>query len=137
METENSLDNTQRTILVVDDDEDFLMQLRCYFEASGFSVVTASGASEATSVVDSSDPDLAVVDLMMEHMDDGFILCHKLKQRNHRMPVILVTGVAAETGIPFETETREQRTWIKADALLAKPIRFEQLKSEVDRLLQE
>ena len=30
--------------------------------------------------------------------------------------------------------TEEERSWIKADALLAKPIRFEQLKAEIDRL---
>jgi two-component system, OmpR family, response regulator len=130
-------DNTQRTVLIVDDDEDFLSQLRCYFEANGFAVVTASNAVKAISVVESSNIDLAVVDLMMEHMDDGFILCHKLKQRNNSLPVILVTGVASETGIPFEAVTREERAWIKADALMAKPIRFEQLKPEVDRLLHE
>jgi hypothetical protein len=51
--------------------------------------------------------------------------------------VILVTGVAAETGIPFSAATREERIWIKADALLPKPIRFEQLQPEVERLLAE
>ena len=74
---------------------------------------------------------------MMEHMDDGFVLCHKLKQHNRSLPVILVTAVASETGMPFEMATREERTWIKADALLAKPIRFEQLKPQVERLMAE
>jgi CheY-like chemotaxis protein len=127
----------QRSVLIVDDDEDFVTQLQCYFQGLGFAVVTAGNSTEALAAVDTRDADLAVVDLMMEHMDDGFVLCHKLKQRNSAMPVILVTGVAAETGIPFETATREERAWIKADALLAKPIRFEQLKPEVDRLLPE
>ncbi len=36
----------------------------------------------------------------------------------------------------FDAATDEERSWIKADAMLAKPIRFEQLKREIDRLLK-
>jgi hypothetical protein len=50
--------------------------------------------------------------------------------------VILVTSVNSETGLGFGMATEEERSWIQADAMLAKPIRFEQLKSEIDRLLQ-
>ena len=43
------------------------------------------------------------------------------------MPVILVTAVASETGLDFDAATAEERGWIKADAVLDKPVRFEQL----------
>jgi hypothetical protein len=49
--------------------------------------------------------------------------------------VILVTAVTAETGLSFSPTTGAERAWVGADALLAKPIRFEQLKREVERLL--
>lgn len=39
----------------------------------------------------------------------------------------MVTGVTGETGIEFDAATNEERAWIKADELLAKPVRPEQL----------
>ena len=52
-------------------------------------------------------------------------------------PVLLVTGVTGETGLEFDAATAEERRWVPADAVLPKPIRYEQLKAEIDRLRQE
>jgi hypothetical protein len=49
----------------------------------------------------------------------------------------MVTAVAAETGLAFNVKTREEHRWIKADSLLEKPVRAEQLQREIKRLLQE
>ncbi|MBN2582351.1 MAG: response regulator [Planctomycetes bacterium] len=125
-----------RTILVVDDDMDFRMQLRLQLEAAGFVVVEAEGLSQARQAMAAGRPDLIVVDLMMEHMDDGFTLCHEVKAKDVSLPVVMVTGVAAETGLKFDASTDGERAWVKADALLDKPVRFEQLKREIDRLLK-
>ena len=46
--------------------------------------------------------------------------------RSHRG---LFIAALAEYGIPAE------RAWIKADAMLSKPVRFEQLRRELERLL--
>ncbi len=129
-------DTTPAHILLVDDDEDFLFQHRIQLENAGFRVTTATSRAEAESLIDEVKPDLAILDLMMEQHDDGFILSHHLKQRVPGLPVILVTAVAAETGISFKPTSLTERAWVGADAFLAKPIRFEQLKREVDRLLQ-
>jgi CheY-like chemotaxis protein len=80
-------------------------------------------------------PDIAVVDVMMENPDAGFVLCHRIRKKDPSIPVILVTSVNSETGMDFDLSTEEDRVWIKADAMLAKPIRFEQLLGEIDRLL--
>ena len=124
------------TILLVDDDEDYRFQMRVQFEAAGYGVVEAASHAEAQKVLVRERFDLAVVDLMMEEMDAGFALCRELKSIHPNVPVIMVTAVASETGIGFEAGTGEERSWIKADALLAKPVRFEQLLREVDRLLK-
>ena len=129
-------DTTPAHILLVDDDEDFLFQHRIQLENAGFRVTTATSRAEAESLIDEAKPDLAILDLMMEQHDDGFILSHHLKQRLPGLPVILVTAVAAETGISFKPTSGAEKAWVGADAFLAKPIRFEQLKREVDRLLQ-
>ncbi|KAF1083422.1 MAG: hypothetical protein GQF41_0200 [Candidatus Rifleibacterium amylolyticum] len=126
-----------RTILLVDDDHDFRTQQKVMLEAHNYKVIEAENATAAIEVLNHQTPDLAVVDLMMEEHDSGFTLCHNLKKRLPEMPIIMVTGVAAETGLAFNVKTREEHRWIKADALLEKPVRAEQLHQEIKRLLKE
>ena len=125
----------KKTILLVDDDVDFLAQQQVMLEAAGYRVVTAGGAREAEKFLADQKPDLAVVDLMMEHVDGGFSLCYQIKKLDPAIGVILVTAVVSETGIEFDAATPEERTWVKADAMLAKPFRREQLLREIEMLL--
>jgi CheY-like chemotaxis protein len=120
----------------VDDDPDLLLQFTINLEKAGYRVVTASSEKEARQALADHSPDAAVLDLMMENMDSGFVLAHHIKKAtNPPIPVIMVTGVTRETGMAFDASTAEERSWIKADAFLAKPIRFEQLLKELTRLL--
>lgn len=125
----------QRTVLVVDDDVDFLAQQQLQLQAAGFNVLTAESQKQAEESLKTAKVDLVIVDLMMEHLDGGFALCYHIKKTNPGIPVILVTAVASETGLEFDAATDEERSWVKADAMLAKPVRFEQLRREIDRLL--
>lgn len=122
-------------ILLVDDDEDFLFQHRIQLENAGFEVRTATTRAAAEEAVSACEPNVAILDLMMEHHDDGFVLSHHLKRSFPGLPVILVTAVTSETGLSFEPSSPAERTWVGADAMLAKPIRFEQLRKEIDRML--
>lgn len=131
------LNPSDKTILVVDDDVDFLTQTRIQLEAAGFNVVTAESQAEGEKKLDAACPDLAIVDLMMEHMDGGFALAYHVKKKDAAIPVILVTAVASETGHSFDASTEEERSWIKADVMLNKPVRAEQLEREIRRLLKD
>lgn len=133
--TENKMATDTKTVMLVDDDPDFLFQEKVQLEAAGFATVTASSVEEAEGVLAEHKPDIAVVDVMMQNTDDGFVLCHKIKKVDASIPVILVTSVTSETGIDFDAATDEERSWVKADAFLAKPVRIEQLQKEIDRLL--
>lgn len=123
-------------IMLVDDDVDYLVTMRMQLENVGFEIQTADTIEGARELLTTSKPALAIVDLMMERVDDGFRLCYEIKKLDASIPVILVTGVAAETGLEFDTATKEERSWIKADVVLDKPIRFEQLHREIQRLLK-
>ena len=125
-----------KTILVVDDDADFLTQHKIYLESLGYTVITAESQHQAEEILKTVRPDLAMVDLMMEHVDGGFTLCYHIKKIDAAIPVILVTGVSSETGIEFDSSTQEERSWVKADVMLAKPVRFDQLKRELERLMK-
>jgi two-component system, OmpR family, response regulator len=130
------MENEKKTILVVDDDIDYLYQQKIQLEAAGYNVLTAEGMVGAEEILQDTLPDLAVVDLMMEELDGGFTLCHRIKKKDPAIPIIMVTAVASETGMEFDTATEEERSWLKADALLDKPVLFEQLNREIKRLLK-
>jgi CheY-like chemotaxis protein len=127
--------NAKIKILLVDDDEDFLFQHRIQLENAGFAVTTANTRGAAEEKAAEIRPDLAILDLMMEQHDDGFVLSHHLKRAFPGIPVILVTAVTSETGLTFDPSSPAERAWVGADAVLAKPIRFEQLRREIDRVL--
>jgi CheY-like chemotaxis protein len=126
----------RKKLLLVDDDLDILEQLSLALGGEGYEVVTAQGRKEGEEILMLGRPDLAIIDLMMEEMDSGFVLCHEMKKLYPDMPVIILTAVTAATGLDFHARSDEARSWVKADALLDKPVRFEQLKEEVLRLLE-
>jgi CheY-like chemotaxis protein len=122
--------------LVVDDDPDFLDQQEANLKSLGFQVTTACSETGARELLSSRRPDVAVVDLMMENSDAGFALCYHLKQLYPRTPVIMVTSAGSITGYDFESMHEGQRRWVYADAVLSKPMRLEQLKRELARLMK-
>lgn len=126
-----------RKILVVDDDPDIVDQLTLLLKKEGYEVASAGGMEEAEQVLLTVKPDLAIVDLMMEHKDSGFVLCHEIKKLYPETPIIVLTGVKAETGISFAASSGDEQSWVKADRMLDKPVRPEQLKNEIRHLLKD
>jgi len=127
----------RRKVLIVEDDFDYMTQLRIQLEALGFEVLTAEGTEAAMAVFQRDRPDLAIVDLMLERSDSGFALCYHFKKADAALPIILVSCASQLTRIDFDAATDEERSWIKADVMLDKPIRFEQLQKEIGRLMKE
>jgi len=127
--------DTPKKILVVDDDSDLLEQVATILTGDGYEVHPAQGQEEAEELLSGFIPDLAVLDLMMENMDSGFVLCHNIKKLYPGTPVIILTAVQAATGLDFKARSVEAGSWVIADCLLDKPVRPEQLRAEVRRLL--
>ena len=126
----------KKIVLIVDDDMDYLFQMKMKVERFGFEVITADGQREGEKVIESMKPDLAIFDLMMENEDSGFILSYKLKKKYPEVPVILATAVTAETGMGFDLSEESNREWIRADLFLDKGIRADQLEKEIKKLLK-
>jgi CheY-like chemotaxis protein len=124
------------TILVADDDPDYLFQTVSGLERAGYRTISVESQAEAESVISKFRPDLAIFDLMMESDDSGFILCYRLKRKYPEVPVILATAVAHETGMSFSLDSETDKSWIRADRYLEKGIRPEQLDQEIMKLLK-
>ena len=130
------MNNIKKKVLVADDDPDQIFQLKHYLEKWGFEVVTAESRADAERYLESECPDLAILDLMMEEEDSGFILSYRIKKCSPEVPVIISTAVASERGISFDLNEPGGRSWIKADHYLEKGFRPEQLKLVIDNLLK-
>jgi len=123
-------------IVVVDDDPDVLEQVSIVLTRAGCEVRTAGNQQEGEELLLSVQPDLAIFDLMMEQVDSGFVLCHYFKKLYPEAPAILLTSVTATTGLSFASTSAEAQSWVKADKILDKPVRPEQLLAEVGKLLK-
>ena len=132
----NIMKESKKTILIVDDDIDYLTQMEIMVKKLGYDVVTANSQKEGEELISKQIFDLSIIDLMMENKDSGFILCYKMKQKNPSMPVIIASAVTAETGLSFGVETAADRSWIKADTFIEKGIRPDQLEREINKLLK-
>jgi CheY-like chemotaxis protein len=126
-------------ILLVDDDADLLEQQKILLEARGFTILTADNTETAWNVFKKEKPDAAIVDLIMEQHDSGFILCHKIKKDTHgkNIPVFLLTSATYQTGYKFGSSTAEEKEWIKCDAVLAKPIVVDEIISKLENYFEE
>lgn len=132
----NKYTTMKKIILIVDDDMDYLYQMELKVKGFGFEVVTAEGQQEAERIIETFKPDLAILDLMMENEDSGFILAYKMKRKYPEVPIIIATAVTAETGMTFDVRSEGDRQWIKADLFLDKGIRADQLHREINKLLK-
>ncbi len=127
-----------KKILLVDDDIDLLEQHKTILQAKGFKIVTAENVEDGWNVFKKEKPDAAVIDLIMEEHDSGFILCHRIKrdQYGKNIPVFILTSATYVTGFKFGTSTSEEKEWIKADALLNKPIVEEELLKKLEAFFE-
>ncbi len=131
----NTLKTNGTKILLVDDDTDFLVQNEFRFQAEGYAVRTATNMEIARKAFSEHNPDVVVLDLMMEEKDAGIVLSHHFRREKPSLPIVMVTGITRETGMIIDSSNTEERSWLKANKILPKPIRFEQLKREVEILL--
>jgi two-component system NtrC family response regulator len=79
------------TILIVDDEKNYLLVLSAVLEEEGYEVLTTSSSLEALEIQKSSDVDLVLTDMKMPGMD-GIELLEQIKTRDPELPVIMMTA---------------------------------------------
>ncbi len=123
-----------KKILLVDDDIDLLEQNKTLLESRGFQVITAENSEDGYKKFQKELPDAAIIDLIMEQMDSGFILCYKIKKTElgKKIPVFMLTSATYETGFKFSTSSKEEKEWIKCDGVINKPVVIEDLLAKLE-----
>jgi CheY-like chemotaxis protein len=122
--------NGLKKIMVVDDNEDMIFMLRIILEKDGYKVIGANSGEECLKKVNIDRPDLILMDIMMPGMD-GWEVCREIKSSGH-YPSVPVSMLSVRKDI--EDITRSI-TYAMADAHVAKPINFDELKKTVATLL--
>jgi two-component system NtrC family response regulator len=82
-----------QTILVVDDEPNYLVVLSELLRDEGFEVFTAPGGAEALDIARNNDLDMVITDMQMPGMS-GMELLTELKKLNDELPVLIITAYA-------------------------------------------
>jgi CheY-like chemotaxis protein/AraC-like DNA-binding protein len=108
----------QRTVLVVDDNEDVCLLFRRYLASGGYQALIARNAAEAIQLARSRELRAVTLDLMMNN-EDGWDILQMLRHDPHtaRLPIIVCTVLDQE----------ELATMLGATTFLKKPVMREPL----------
>jgi CheY-like chemotaxis protein len=126
----------QAKIVIVDDDQDIRNSLQAILEGNQYTVITAANKAEGMEKIRAENPDLAMLDVMMETWQDGFEMARELKKDPNfkDMPILMLTGIKDKTGIDFKSSAGDP-TWLPVDGYLEKPVEPNILLAEVAKLL--
>jgi len=83
-----------RTILVVDDEPSIRELAASILADEGYAVLEASDGLAALDVIEHSDVDLVLSDIMMSRLD-GYGLVRRLRSHGDALPVVLMSAVTA------------------------------------------
>jgi DNA-binding response OmpR family regulator len=83
----------QKVILVVDDDPDILDTFRLILEKHGYVMLGAETAEDGLREYKENNPDLIIVDLMMEEVDSGTGLVKDLRALGNQAPVYMLSSI--------------------------------------------
>jgi len=105
------------TLLIVDDERPVSKLLGKIIEKEGFRVVEAGTGKECLDLYRESQPDIALIDIVMPDKD-GISTIKELKSLNHQAKIIAMSG-----GLVFTPQAYlDEATEVGADFVFSKPI---------------
>ncbi|MDO8484622.1 MAG: response regulator transcription factor [Candidatus Limnocylindrales bacterium] len=114
-------------ILIVDDDPNLLVLLADQLRADGYETATARDGVEALRRLQSSWPDLLIIDMMMPRMD-GLSLAREIKARAD-LPIIVLSAIDAGDS---KADLLEE----VAEDYVTKPYHYPELRARINRVLR-
>ncbi|MBA7709696.1 Transcriptional regulatory protein BaeR [subsurface metagenome] len=141
MNKEEKMEKQKAKILIIDDDPDFRDAVTPILESALYDVVNASNPEEGKKKIFSEEPDLILLDIMMDSLFDGFSLCHAIKTSKeykefNDIPIIFVSAVKEVTGSRFQFKGEEQGM-VGPDDYIDKPVKPDDLLSRIEKLLNK
>lgn len=122
------MQESAHSILIVEDDRDLVKLIKINLQDQGYAVHTAGDGLEALEVFQNVDPSLVILDIMLPKMD-GFEVCKRIRQKNKRVPVMMLTAKAEEVDTILGLE-------LGADDYMTKPFSVRELKARVKAIFR-
>jgi CheY-like chemotaxis protein len=128
-------------ILIIDDDPDLVESIRITLEANDYQVYSAGNGTEGLKRIKEINPDLIVLDVMMDSITEGFQVSQKLRNRDPQseyrdyanIPILMVTAVSQKMNMKFSPQ--KDGDYLPVDDFLEKPIRLEALLEKIKKLI--
>jgi CheY-like chemotaxis protein len=122
----------RKTVLLVDDDVVFVDAVTAVLETR-YRVRTAPNGKEGLESARREPPDLVILDVMMDHLSEGFDVARTLREdpKTEKVPIIMLTGVDRVYNLRMEVD----ESWVPCDLFLEKPIAPETLLEHVESAL--
>ncbi len=122
--------NQSPLILIIDDDPIHCESFEDILKARGFTTATANSGAQALEKLETLNPDVLLLDVMMPEMD-GFTLCRHIRQNPgwQHLPIILVTALN-------DKEDLLRGLMAGADEFLNKPVDTSELLARILSMLR-
>jgi len=122
----------QPSVLLADDDAVFAESVVSILKTR-YRVRAVVNGTEALAEVENDPPDLVILDVMMDHMSEGYDVARKLRTdpATALIPIIILTGVDRVYNRRMEVD----ESWVPADLYVEKPIAPEDLLQAVESLV--
>ena len=121
--------------MIIDDDIDLVEVMRITLESAGFEVIDAQDSLKGLSILKTEQPDLLILDVMMNTQDEGFQLAYQLRasEATKDIPILMITAVGSQTGYAFDSSKDE--SFLPVDEFIEKPVNPDALIDAVKRNL--
>ncbi|HEX6587667.1 MAG TPA: response regulator [Longimicrobiales bacterium] len=121
--------SANKTVLLVEDNEDNLIVYRTILDHVGYRVIEARDGEEGVARAKADLPDLILMDVSLPKMD-GWEATRRIKADDdtRQIPIIAVTAHALD-------DDREKATQVGCDGYLAKPVAPRRVVEEVERFI--
>ena len=127
----------KKQLVVIDDDLDILKSLEVILEDQGFEVHTAPGREEGIKLCSEVNPDLIVLDIMMESDLEGFNMLNDFRNPGNETltPIIMYSGMAQELGVNFRSAVEDEHQFPKV-TFVDKREEVQELISKIGEMLE-
>ncbi|OGR64628.1 MAG: hypothetical protein A2X30_04260 [Elusimicrobia bacterium GWB2_63_16] len=121
-------------IICIDDDKDILDTCEVVLQGVGHTVVTAINGKEGFEKASKLQPDLIVLDVMMDDPTEGFATAQKFRRTEtlRYVPILMLTSVNETSPQKFGEKDGE---FLPVDAFMEKPIKPKEFLVKVKELL--
>ena len=128
-------------ILIIDDDPDIVTSVRVVLEGAGHEVLEAVNGKAGLKVLQEDQPDLIILDVMMDTATEGFQMALQLKNPDPQselapfshIPILMLTAIHSTTPLRFEPDI----DYLPVELFVDKPIDPEELLGKVEWVLDE